>query len=283
MVALSHPAPPGPELPPRVRGYLDAIAQACTRDGRGLVSIVLFGSAAKGGFARQVSDVDLIVVLQDGASREERARVRDAVSRLEIDHGFKEPAGARNPLQAFAERAGGNDLSCFVCTRSDLLSGDVARVFALKAAESLLIDRIVFANVVASSVTVWGDDLRPLVQPPHVRRLDVFKACFAFTNQVLLSLTAYVLLPDATRYAMGALKHSLHSCYFCYHLKTTALDEEVAFFQQRLGESQTLKRLLDMRGQYRKSFCFVLRCLPAVLRLHLRTALDNSFPLELRR
>jgi hypothetical protein len=44
-----------------------------------------------------------------------------------------------------------------------------------------------------------------------------------------------------------------------------------------------VKRLLDMRGQYRKSFCFVLRCLPAVLRLHLRTALDNSFPLELRR
>jgi hypothetical protein len=247
-----------------------------------LVSIVLFGSAAKGGFSRQVSDVDIIVVLPDGASREERARVRDEVSRLEIDHGFKEPTGPRNPLQAFAERAGGNDLSCFVCTRSDLLSGDVARVFDLKPAEAPFVDRIVFANVIASSVTVWGEDLRPLVRPPHVRRLDVFKAWFAFTNQVLLSLAAYVLMPDATRYAMGALKRSLHSCYFCYHLRTTALDEEVAFFQQRLGESQTLKRLLDLRGQYHKSFGFVLRCLPALLRLHLRTALDNAFPLEVR-
>ena len=275
--------PPGPELPPRVWGYLDAIAQTCTRDGQGLGSIVLFGSAAKGGFARQVSDVDLIVVLPDGASREERARVRDEVSRLEIDHGFKEPAGPRNPLEAFAGRTGGNDLSCFVCTRSDLLSGDVTRVFDLNAAEALFVDRIVFANVIASSVTVWGEDLRPLVRPPRVRRLDVFKAWFAFTNQVLLSLAAYVLLPDATRYAMGALKRSLHSCYFCYHLKTTALDEEVAFFQQRLGESQTLKRLLDLRGQYRKSFGFALRCLPVLLRLHLRTALDNSFPLEVRR
>jgi predicted nucleotidyltransferase len=148
MMALSLPASPGPELPPRVRGYLDAIAQVCTRDGRGLVSIVLFGSAAKGGFARQVSDVDLIVVLPDGASREERARARDEVSRLEIDHGFKEPAGR---LQGV----------------------------------------------------------------------------------------------------------------FCLH--------------------QTLKRLLDLRGRYRKSFGFVLRCLPALLRLHLRTALDNSFPLDVRR
>lgn len=116
-----------------------------------------------------------------------------------------------------------------------------------------------------------------------MRRSDVFKAWFALTSRVLLSLAAYGFLPDATRYAMVALKHSLHSCYFCYHLKTTALDEEVAFFQNRLGESQTLQRLLDLRRQYRKSFGFVLRCLPALLRLHLRTVLDNSFPLKVRR
>lgn len=243
----------------------------------------MFGSAAKGGFARQVSDVDLILVLPDGASREERMRVRDEVSRLEIEHGFKQPGNARTPLQAFAEHMGGEDHSCFVCTQSDLLSGDVARVFDLKPAEAFFVDRIVFANVIASSATVWGDHLLPLVQPPLVRRSDVFKAWFALTNRVGLSVLAYGLLPDATRYAMGALKHSLHSCYFCYQLRTTALDEEIAFFQQRLGQSETLRRLLDLRGQYRKSFRFVLRCVPALLRLHLRTALDNSFPLKIRR
>jgi hypothetical protein len=247
------------------------------------VSIVLFGSAAKGGFAQQSSDVDLIVVIPDGASREERAQVRGVVVRLEIEHHFKEPVRPRNWLQSFAERAGGHDLSCFVCTRSDLVSGDVARVFDLNAAQAFLVDRIVLATVTASLVTVWGEDLRPLVRPPQVRRLDVFKAYFVFTNQVLSSLAAYPLLPHATRHAMGALKHSLHSCYFCYHGKTTALDEEVTFFQRRWGESLTLKQLLDLRGRYRKSFGFVLRCLPALLQLHLRTALDNSFPLDLPR
>ncbi len=280
MIDPSYPGLPAPELPPRVQGYLDAIAQRCTQ---GLVSIVLFGSAAKGGFARQVSDVDLIVVLPDASSCEERERVSAEVARLEVAHGFKSATGPRNSLQAFAERSGGDDLSCFVCTRSDLLSGDVARVFGLKPAEAIFVDRIVFANVIASALTVEGEDLLSLVRPPQVRRLDVFKAWFAFTNQVMLSLAAYRQLPDATRYAMGSLKRSLHSCYFCYHLKTTALDEEVAFFQQRLGQSQTLKMLLELRGQYHKSFGFVLRCVPALLRLHLRTAWDNSFPLEVRR
>jgi Nucleotidyltransferase domain len=248
-----------------------------------LVSILLFGSAAKGGFAQQTSDVDLILVIPDGASREERVRVHCEVVRLEIEHGFKEPVGPRTSLQAFVERVSGIDHSCFVCTRSDLVSGDVARVFHLNAVQALLVDRIVFASIAASLVTVWGEDLPPLVQPPGVRRLDVFKACFVFANHVLMSLALYPLLPEATRYAMGTLKHSLHSCYFCYHLKTTSLDKEAAFFWQRLGGSQTLNQLLDMRLCYRKSFGFVLRCLPLLLRLHLRTALDNSFPRNVRR
>jgi hypothetical protein len=44
---------------------------------------------------------------------------------------------------------------------------------------------------------------------PFVRRLDVFKALLAFSSQVLLSAVTFPVLPDATKYAMGALKHSL--------------------------------------------------------------------------
>jgi hypothetical protein len=37
------------------------------------------------------------------------------------------------------------------------------------------------------------------------------------------------VLPDATKYAMGTLKHSLHRCFFCYHQRTATLEEEVAY------------------------------------------------------
>jgi hypothetical protein len=77
---------------------------------------------------------------------------------------------------------------------------------------------------------------------------------------------------------MGALKHSLHSCYFCYHLRTAPLDEEVAFFNSRLGGCKTLLDLLNLRQTYRRSFRFVLSCVPVLFRLHLKTALENRFP-----
>ena len=159
-----------------------------------------------------------------------------------------------------------------------MISGDVARVLDLRPLETPFVDRIIFASIVASAVTVWGEELLPRVPVPSVRRLDVFKALFAFSSQVLLSAVTFPALPDATKYAMGTLKHSLHSCYFCYHGRTSTLEEEVDFFRRRLGASQALVDLLALRGQYRRSFAFVIGCLPALVRLHLRTARDNRFP-----
>jgi len=268
----------GVQLPARVQTYIEALLQTCARDGAPLVSVILFGSTAKGGFSGAVSDVDLILVVRDDASRGERRRLSGDVARLEGFHGLG-PAtlGPPGRLRALVERAVGHGFSCFVCTRGDLISGDVTRVLDLRLLEAPFVDRIVFASIVASAVTVWGEDLLPRVRVPSVRRLDVFKALFAFSCQVVLSVVTFPALPDATRYAMGTLKHSLHSCFFCYHQRTATLEEEVAFFNRRLGPSRTLVELLSLRRQFRRSFAFVIRCLPTLARLHLRTARDNRF------
>jgi hypothetical protein len=256
----------------------------CTSSDSDVVSVVLFGSAAKGGFSAGVSDVDAIIVLGDGATPQARIRLSDQVTQLEVSYGLRAPAGrAKTALERFAERAGGHALSSFVCTRGDVLSGDVMRVFGLRRVEALLVDRIVFASVIGSAVTVWGEDLLPHVPVLPVRRLDVMKAFFALANQALLSIAAFSALPDATRYAMGTLKRSLHSCFFCYHLRTASLEEEVAFFSRGRRGDQTLAELLELRKEYRPSFAFVLRCLPTLARLHWRTARDNTFPRTVRR
>jgi hypothetical protein len=248
-----------------------------------LVSVVLFGSAATGGFSSGVSDVDAIIVLGDGATRDDRKRLLDEVSLLEVSHGLRAPPGrAKTALERFAERTGGHGLSSFVCTRADLLSGDVMRLLGLRRLEALLVDRIVLASIVASAVTVWGEDLLPHVRVPSVRRLDVLKAFFAFANQALLAAAAYPVLPEATKYAMGTLKRSLHSSFFCYQLRTAPLEEEVAFFDRGRGQDRTLAELLALRSEYRRSFSFVLRCLPTLARLHWRAAWDNEFPLAPR-
>ena len=268
-------------LPARVQAYVEALVQTCAQHRVPLVSMVLFGSAAKGGFSGDVSDVDLIIVVPDDASRAKRRRLGEEVARLETVHGLRlATAHSLGRLRALIERAVGHGFSCFVCTRSDLISGDVARVLDLRPLEAPFVDRIVFASIVASAVTVWGEDLLPRVPVPPVRRLDVFKALFAFSGGVFLSAVTFPVVRDATKYAMGTLKHSLHSCYFCYHGRTAALEVEVDFFCRRLGASRTLVDLLALRGEYRASFAFVIGCLPALVRLHLRTARDNRFPRE---
>ena len=56
-----------------------------------------------------------------------------------------------------------------------------------------------FASIVGSAVTVSGEDLVSQVMVPRIRRLDVFKAMFAFSCQLLLSLVTFTVLADATK------------------------------------------------------------------------------------
>src|SRR5262245_4833048 len=198
-------------LSPNVRTYLDELIGACARIEQPLVSLILFGSAASGGFSAD-SDVDLMIVVPDDTAPAAKRRLRVEVTRLEVAHGFR-PAHPTGTLRARIERAVGHLFSCFICTRDDLTSGDVARIPALRPVEALFVDRIVLASIVASAVTAWGEELLPQVPVPPVRRLDVFKALFGFSCQIVLIVQVFPVLPDATKYAMGALKHSLHSCF----------------------------------------------------------------------
>jgi hypothetical protein len=266
-----------------VQAYLEAIFQLGAKPGSELVSVILFGSAATGGFSTQVSDVDLILVLRDDAIQKDRRRWLDEVARLEGQHGCRDArARPRRALEEFVERVTANVRSFFVCRRGDLLSGDVSRILEIRPAQALFVDRAVLPSIVASAVTVWGEELLPHIPLLPIRRLDVFKAFQGLFGQVLLSVAVFPVLPDATKYAMGALKRSVHSCYFCYHARAAPLEEEVDFFQGRLGHSRALAQLVALRREYRQSFAFVVRCIPAVAGLHLRTAKDNRFPRETR-
>ena len=89
--ASTHPA-----FPPRVEDYLDMIVRNCADDGRGLVSVVLFGSAAIGGWTESVSDVDLILVVPDAATREDIGRLRIEVERIELLYGLRDGAWQRD-------------------------------------------------------------------------------------------------------------------------------------------------------------------------------------------
>jgi predicted nucleotidyltransferase len=263
-------------LPAQTIRYLDAIIETCAHASP--ASIVLFGSAASGG-ASSVSDVDLIVVLPDDATPDTTQRLRDEIAHLEVTFGFRpSPFAGSRGWRSRVERAAGHLFPCCVCTRRQLLSGDVAAVLGLRRWEAPFVDRIILASIVASAVTIAGEDLVPRIAVPPIRHADVFKALFSFVCQIVLSIAVFPVLSDATKFAMGALKHSVRCCYFCYHRRSAPLNEEIAFFNRRFGASRTLMALLALRRQYRPSFWFIIRCLPTVVSLQVRTARDFGRP-----
>ena len=274
----------GSAVPLHVQAYVEAIVHTCADDGRALVSVVLFGSAAIGGWVETVSDVDLILVVPDCATGEAIDRLRSEVEHIEIIHGFLSPsAHCQAALETFLNRVTAHDRSFFICTRGDLLSGDIGRILRLHPLQATFVDRIVLANFVASGITVWGEAILPLVPVAPIRRFDVFMALFGLFPMALLCAAIFPIYPRMTKYAMGVLKSSLHSCFFCYELSRASLEEEISFFENRLGSNRTLMQLLALRRNYRNSFAFVVWCIPTMLRLHWRTSIDNRFPREVHR
>jgi predicted nucleotidyltransferase len=268
----------GPLRPPRAQSYIDAVLRICKEYGNACVSVILFGSVATGGFSETVSDVDLILVLRDDVEHGDRNRLCNDVTSVEVLYGFGNSAAPHHgALEAFFERVSANHRSILACTRQDLLSGNVARILNIDPVQAIFVDRIVVPSICSSSVTLWGESLVADVSTAPIRRFDVLKAFCLLFSQVMLSEVLFPLLPKATRYAMGALKASVNSCFFCYHSRRASLQEEVDFFLRRYGPSPALEQLLELRKVYSQSFGFVARCLPALAQLHPHTALDLPF------
>jgi hypothetical protein len=278
---MCYSASTGSAVPFRVQAYVDTIVHTCADRGRALVSVVLFGSAAIGGWVETVSDVDLILVVPDAATDEDMDRLRSEVERIEILHRLGSHSAHGQPaLEKFLNRVTAHDRTFFICTQGDLLSGNIGRILRVHPLQAIFVDRIVLANFVASGITVWGEAMLPLIPVAPIRRFDVFKALFSQFPMALLCAAIFPLHPGMTKYAMGVLRSSVHSCFFCYELRRASLEEEISFFERRLGSNRTLIQLLDLRREYRNSFTFVACCIPTLVRLHFRTSIDNRFPRE---
>jgi hypothetical protein len=228
--------------------------------------------------------VDLILVVPDGATELDTDHIRAEVDRIEMLHGLRSGSShGQRSLERFVDKVTANVRSFFICSRGDLLSGNIGRILGLRPSQALFVDRVVLANIVSSGITVWGEVLLPFVPVGPIRRIDVFEAFFGLSSQALLIVAIYPLIPGGTRYAMGTLKRSIHNCFFCYELRRASLEEEVSFFHRRLGSNRELMELLALRREYRRSFSFVVLCLPTLVRLHLRTFIDNRFPRQAHR
>ena len=273
----------GDGFPPALRAYLGALEAATRSSIPEVVSLIAFGSAVVGGYEEGLSDVDLIIVVSDETDAEGLERVRATVAGVEAEHGLG-PSLRRSATEQLLDRLTANVRSFFVCTRTDLLSGDAARILGLPRAQASFVDGVVLPSIFNAAATVSGEDLVHGVPLRPVTRGDILRAWFALTGQALLCVLAYPFTRDATKFAMGVVKRSVHNCYCCYHGAPAQLSTEAAFFARRRPSLEPpLRRLLALRRDYLPSPRFVAGAAWILAQLHLVTALDNQFPRVLGR
>ena len=201
---------------------------------------------------------------------------------LEYKHGFrKHPKGLIRTLNTLANELAGIYLSHFICYKNELLLGDSARVLNLHPLLSFFTPatRIPFANMVISGKTIWGEELLQQVRVLPITRWQLIQGCLANLNLSFNAILGFLIFRDATKIVMEVLKWSLHSCYFCYNLKAATVQEEVDFFVLRLGEQRVFRELMTLRQNYKKSFSFVKRCFPIIIKLYTETLKDITFPI----
>jgi len=270
-------------LAPNGQGYLEDLKTLAQAHQGKCVSLLLYGSAASGGYSGTVSDVDVMVVMDDSVSREGRKAFRQEVEALEMKHGLlTADFWQRSPRQRAVDKLLGFFFTTFVVPRAAFLKGDAAGLFGLDRARGALATRLVFANILWSSVTFWGEDLRPAVQGHPITRTDLLKSLHQNLSFALMSALLLPVRPDATKYAMMAVKKSLHATYYCYGLPPVPVEDKVEHFIRRAPRLAPLRELLELRSTYRPAPGFVLRSPALVTALHGLALKDCRFPLPLR-
>ena len=194
---MCHSASTGSAVPSRVQAYVETIVHTCADGGGALVSVVLFGSAAIGGWVETVSDVDLILVVPDDATDEDMDRLRSEVERIEILHRLRShPAHGQPALEKFLNRVTAHDRIVLYLHARRLAVGEHRADPSLHPLQTIFVDRIVLANFVASGITVWGEAVLPLIPVAPIRRFDVFKAFFGLFPMALLCAAIFPCTPE---------------------------------------------------------------------------------------
>lgn len=271
------------KLPANIRDYLDALFELADQKSCEIVSIMIFGSAAKGGFS-PVSDVDLLIVLADEVPWNEKVRLKHELGALEFEHKLRErPKSNKESILTVVDRVAAQFKSQFVCYKRDFISGNSAAVFGInRVLESLFLStRIAFANDVISAKTVWGEDLLSQVRVPLLTKAHLVKNFVGLLLFNACAMGVFPVLPNATKYSMSALKWMLHTCHFCVTLKSSTVQEAVAFFQQEIEGDATLPELLSLRSHYRRSWRFVKGCCGTIVRLYCVTVREAAFPISI--
>ena len=215
------------------------------------------------------SDIDLIVVLDDGCGDEEIAEAR---SRLRALNPSMRPRGLLGHLFSSIEQATGMFSGPFVCRESDLHIGDFKSIFGTSAlmTELLAPTGLVLGGATTTFKCIYGR--APEMSIPRRRSLHVLKSlimCF------LLSIGGIILCPIAVeglKYVLEAMKWAIYATYYYARGEIRPLQEIASVLATRgpFPWKTLAKELLRLRKELKRAGLALLLAPLGVLMLHIK-------------
>ena len=254
-------------LPMNIQLFIEEIAGKLLK--YDLISIFIFGSRE----FTEVSDVDLIFVVK-GIEKHEMKKIKYELKSVEIKYGL------RNLRDEFIgsflnhlEEETGMFCSNFICTPQDLIEGNFSKIFNTNKFFTFLSPtNIVLSNVFQNLEILYGEDITNFLPKFRISYFQIIKSVIMCSALSFLSILLLLFSKEATKYAMEAVKWSLHNTYFYNYRNSMTIDRLISFFI-KTGYND-LNKLKKLRLKYRRDVFFNLHSLPLVIKLHINCILN---------
>ncbi len=253
-------------LPQKPRDYILEIIKEI--DSEVLISIYIFGSHVRGSVS-EISDVDLIVVVDDSSDEMDISKIEKKLNELEIKHNYrKNSTKIIDKFLQILDAQTGMFKSSFVCKKCDFINGRFHKIFRVNPISEIISPTaIVLSSVFDQACLVYGKDSLNEVKRPKIKKSPILQS---FITTFLLSsaqIPFYLISDKATKYSLEALKWSLYNCYYVLPRANKNLKYTTNYFLDVIPFTYTQK-FFYLRDNFKPDLFFTLLAPYYILKLH---------------
>lgn len=249
--------------------YVEAVL-LLARKTKEIVSVIAFGSFAKGGFSEK-SDVDLIIVVSNDCPTTTMRRINGALEALAVAFGFSKPRkNLGNAIFSALLAQTGMLTSHFVTRQGDFTGMNFHRIFNTNKVLTFLIvpKEIVLAGALSHTKTLFGSNL---VTQRNPRRPGSGQLAKSFVMNFLIATSAIILTPFIERafeLSLEATKWCLFEEYFYTYGDSPSVNVVAQKFVSKGIRPAFVQRVLALRNQRASDTRFLLEAPAALIRIH---------------
>ncbi len=212
-----------------------------------IISVILFGSCLQGDFEENISDVDVIFVVDDSSTDSAINSLQSYITRITDDTHSQ---GIISHILQLVSRRTGMFISGFVCRESSFRNLNFSEVFGVSKilANILAPSNLVLNGMLSNYAVIMGKDLLSNAQ---LLQIDMFQIIRSLLMNLLLSISSLLICmfsSHAIRYSLESLKWSILSCHFYVFKTSSSLSRSV----HKLGLDKRYKRIIKRLLQLRK-------------------------------